>query len=387
MRYVTSATIDLDALGANLRGIRERARGKAILAPVKANAYGHGAVLVSQFLEQHRLVEAFGVASVSEGIELRDVGIKLPIVKFSHCFPEELSAAVASDLTLSVVDESSINAAQVAARKANRRVGVQLAVDTGMRRVGCEPKCALSLAQLVAASPNLVLEGVFTHLPVSDTLSGVEFTHKQLAVFATLTASINESRAKSGLDPVKYVHASNSGAVLGHSLDEFTMLRPGLMMYGYYPDLETPRTIALQQVMTWSTKVSFIKRIEAGDSVGYGRTWIAPSARYIATIPVGYADGFSRLNSNQGRVLINGRSFPIAGRICMDQSMVDLGEDDSGVKVGDEVVLLGRSGDEFISTDELAQLMGTITYEVTCLIGPRVPRIGKISEKVDYSAK
>lgn len=384
MRYATHVEVDLRAIAHNVRQARALAPGASVLVAVKADAYGHGAVAVASHLVDQGLADAFGVATTPEATELRDAGISQPILKFVPCLPgDDLDAAVAAGVSLTVHDEPTISQAAAAAHAAGRALHpIHLKVDTGMRRVGCEPTDARALAALIAAT-GLDLQGIYTHLPSSDAPTGDEFTAGQLALFAEVTAQIQCDRQDAGLPPVPAIHAANSGGVLGHELGANSMIRPGIMAYGYYPDAtHTPRPVELRQAISWRSQVAFVKRIPAGDSVGYGRTWIAPTDRWIATVPVGYADGFSRLNSNRGRMLVAGRSHPVVGRVCMDQTMLDLGaahpDDPPPARVGDEVVLLGRQGDEQISTDELAELMGTISYEVTCLIGPRVARLHRL---------
>ena len=374
MLYATHAEINLHALTVNARALRERAGGRKVLAAVKANAYGHGAVNVAHVLERRRLVDWFGVATVPEGIELRDAGVSLPILKLSHSFPEELAEQLAADITPTVVDgASAVLVARVAGDMG--RVNVHLAVDTGMGRIGCTPEDAVPVARRIDEL-GLVLEGVFTHLPVSDTPEGHDFTVDQLRLFADTVAAIQADRAARGLPPVPLVHGGASAAVLGHDLAGLTMVRPGVSLYGMYPDPTTPRTVDLEPVMSVHSRVSMVKRVPAGATVGYGRTWRAPTDRWIATVPIGYGDGFSRLNSNVGRMLVNGRSFPIAGRVCMDQTMLDLGaEDDHGVRPGNKVIILGADGDQRITADELAERARTINYEVTTLVTPRVTRM------------
>lgn len=361
--------VDLAAIDANLALASERNPGRAVLLPVKANAYGHGIVPVARHVESVGSAQWLGVAEVSEAEQLREGGVELPALKFSPCFPEELGRAIAARLTISVGDVAGVEAAQEAAEHAGVRHPVHLKVDTGMRRVGVQPGEAVALATRIKNSPNLVLEGVFTHLPISDCPEGEEFTRAQLARFL---AVVDEIRGAVGEIP--YVHAGNSGAVLGHDLTGTNLIRPGIIAYGYRAD-STTAWEGLSPAATWTSRVSFLKRVPEGETVGYGRTWTAPCDTWIATVPVGYGDGYSRLFSNRGRMLVGGRSCPIAGRVCMDQTMIDLGPGDPQVAVGDEVVLLGRQGDEQITMEELADLMGTITYEVPCLIAPRVPRL------------
>ena len=381
MLYATHVVVDLDAIAHNVQAARELSPGKEVLVAVKADAYGHGAVQVARRLAADGLADWFGVATTPEGIELREAGITQPILKLSHCLSDdELDAAFASEITPAVVSPASIAAVAAAADRAGRRgYPVHLAIDTGMRRIGCDPDDAVGLAAEVAGR-GLDLQGIFTHLPISDTPRGAAFTRAQLDRFLEAVDAVQQARAAAGLSPVPLVHAANSGAVLGYPKDGFTMVRPGIMAYGYYPDAnETPRTAELRQAITWKTKVSVVKQVRAGETVGYGRTWTAPVDSWVATMPIGYADGYSRLNSNRGRVLIGGRSYPIAGRVCMDQTMVDLGPvvpgEQAPAEVGDEVVIMGSQDDQMIGTDEMAGLMGTISYEVTCLIGKRVERV------------
>lgn len=362
------ATTRLDHLRANLDAVRARVGGRAVLAAVKADAYGHGAVEVSRMIERTGAADWLGVATVGEGLELRAAGITLPVLKLSVARGEEVAAAVAAGLTLCVVDEDSILEAGAAATALGTTASVHLKVDTGMRRIGCEPELAPSLAQRVDATPGVQLEGLFSHLPISDSPRGEEFTRGQVALFARTAREVEAARG-----PVPLKHLANSGAVLGHPDTWFDLVRPGIMIYGAYPDPEAARTVPLLPALEWRTRVSFVKRVPAGETVGYGRTWTAPRDTWIATVPVGYGDGYSRLLSNRGRMLVRGRSYPIAGRVCMDQTMIDLGPD-ADVAVGDEVVLVGRSGTDEITTSEVAGLMGTIPYEVTCLITRRVGR-------------
>ncbi len=370
MSPVSKFRVDLSAISHNLRCVRQQAGRRAVLVAVKANAYGHGAVEVSRHIQDEALAEMLGVAHVSEGQELRDAGITMPILKFTPALADELEAAAAADLTLTVVDAATIDAAQQAAVSGNRMLTVHLKLDTGMGRVGAPARDAVALAGRIRSASHLELEGVFTHFPSSDTPEGVEFTRSQLVVFQRACQEIERLVGR-----VPHISAANSGAILLHDLGTTNLVRPGIMAYGCYPDAHTPRCVQLAPVATWTSRLGFIKKVRAGETVGYGRTWTAPRETWIGTVLVGYGDGYSRLLSNTGRMLIGGGSYPIVGRVCMDQTMIDLGPERPRVVVGDEVVLLGSSGDEEITVTELADLMGTITYEVTCLVAPRVARL------------
>ena len=381
--YATRATVDLDALRHNLLAVRSLAGDRLVLATVKANAYGHGAVPVSQFIEREHLADWLGVETVQEAVELVDAGIELPVLKLSLSFPDELVPLIARDVALTVASDDGIDAAEAAAATVGEVARVHLKVDTGMNRIGCAEAHAVGLARRISACRHIDLQGVFTHLPISDAPDD-GYTDAQLARFQAVVASIQDARADAGLPPVPLIHASNSGGILGHGMDGLTMVRPGIMLYGYYPDAAaTPRPVELRPVMTITSAVSFVKRVVAGETVGYSRTWTAPTDRWIATVPVGYADGFSRLNSNPsanggggGSMLINGGRYPVAGRVCMDATMLDLGPADRPcpVAVGDKVTWLGVDDSESIDAADLAAIMGTISHEVLCLVGARVPR-------------
>jgi len=376
--YSTRAAIDLDALRHNVTALRSVAGDRLLLAPLKANAYGHGAVELARFLEREHLADWVGVTTVPEALELRDAGVTLPMLKLSLSFPDELAALLAADVAVTVADDAGVDAVEAAAAAAAVGAGVtaqvHLKIDTGMRRVGCEPADAVALARRVSACQHLNLQGLATHLPISD---GADdgFTEAQLASFQAAVQAVQDDRASAGLAPVPLVHASNSGGILGHSLAGLTMVRPGISLFGCYPGATTPHPVELRPVMTLTSKIAAVKQVAAGVTVGYGRTWTAPCDTWIATVPVGYADGYSRQNSNRGAMLVGGRRYPVAGRVCMDSTMLDLGPGATApAAVGDTVTWLGVDGDEAVTADDLAAIMGTISYEVFCLIGARVPR-------------
>lgn len=370
MLYQTHAVIHLDNIRANLLAIREAVGpDRKILIAVKANAYGHGAVAVSRTAEAAG-IDWLGVATVPEGLQLREAGIRLPILKLSHAFPEEMTAAVRGGITLAVCDRTNAEALQAVCEAMDTETPVHLVIDTGMSRIGAQPAEAAGVAAFLAERcPRLRIQGVFTHLPVSDAADPT-YTRAQVQRFRDAVAEVEARLGRK----IELVHCSNSGGVLGHPDAWLDLVRPGIMIYGFYPDAGTPRSIPLLPGLSFRTRVSFLKRIKAGTQVGYGLTWTATRDTWLATLPVGYADGFNRLFSNRGRVLIGGRSYPVVGRVCMDQCMVDLGPETT-VQVGDPVVLIGRSGDQEITVDEWAQALGTITYEVTCQINARVERI------------
>ena len=366
---VSELRVDLGAINQNLRLAAQLAGGRAVLAAVKADAYGHGLVPVARSIEDAGTAQWLGVALTDEATALRAGGVTLPILKFTLTFPDELPQALAAGVTLTVADARGVEDTAAAAKAAGVVAAVHLKVDTGMRRIGVEPRDAVALARMIAADENLTLDGIYTHLPVSDTPAGTDFTREELALFEGVVADV-----VAAVGPVPWVHEANSGAVLAHDLGVTNLVRPGIMVYGAYPDVETPPPGELVPVERWTARVAFIKRVLAGQTVGYGRTWTAPRDTHVATIEIGYGDGYSRLLSSRGRMLIGGRSYPVVGRVCMDQTMVDLGPGEPTVQPGDQAVLIGSDGDEVITVQEIADLMGTIPYEVTCLITSRVAR-------------
>lgn len=370
--YATRAHVSLAAIRGNLAGIRGRVGpDRLVLMAVKANAYGHGAVPVSRMLEATGAADWLGVATVPEGMQLRSAGIGLPILKLSPVFADEAAEAVAADLRLTVADVRDVELLWRAARHAGRRVRVHLKVDTGMGRVGVAPDGAAALARSIAdADPDLYLEGVFTHLPVSDSPDQDGYTADQLARFARCVSEIEQAVGRR----VDLVHAANSGGVLAHRASWLSMVRPGIMTYGYRPDPVTPDTVPLTPALTWTSRVSFVKHVTAGTSIGYGRTWVAPRDTWIGTVPIGYGDGFSRALSGRGRFLIGGAAYPVVGRVCMDQTMCDLGPR-TRVAVGDPVTVLGTDGGASYRADDMAADLGTIPYEITCRIDQRVTRL------------
>jgi alanine racemase len=364
----TQAVIRLDNLRHNIRALRAHiGAGVAICMAVKADAYGHGAVPVSRTALEEG-VKLLGVATVEEGAELRAAGIRAPILLLGLPFPEEASAVIENDITPFVATADVIRAlAQAAAQRKTRRP-VHLKVDTGMGRIGCAPEEAPDLAALITGTDTLVLEGVATHFPVSDSAAGDPFTREQTHRLKN-ALSVME---KAGIRPA-FIHAANSGALIDKTYATFNLARPGIILYGYYPSNEQKRALSVHPVLELVTKISFIKRVPAGTGISYGLTHTVARETLIATLPVGYGDGYSRLLSNRAEVWADGRRCPVTGRVCMDQTMIDLGPD-STARVGDRVILFGPTPGA-PDAAEIAALMGTIPYEVTCLISKRVPRV------------
>jgi len=365
----TRALIRLDALASNLKIIRETIPpGTFICAAVKANAYGHGSVPISRALRSAG-TEVLGVATPFEGRELRDSGDFGRIILFSPTVPEEIPVTIEAGLEPMVTGREYLNdlLTALAAHSSPRRLSVHLKVDTGMGRVGCTPDQAPILARLIHESSSLELAGLATHFPVADSRepADIEFTRSQAAVLDALAKQIRADGIEPGL-----VHAANSGAVAISPETSRGMVRPGIALYGYGAELPHRRWTP---VMEMRSRITAIKKVSAGDTVSYGRTWTAKEETHIATIPVGYADGYPRLLSNRSRVLIDRQTYPVVGRVCMDQTMVNLGPQ-TDVALYDEVTLFGpdSAGPD---AQEIADLTDTIPYEITCGISPRVPRI------------
>ncbi len=364
----TLCFVDLDALRWNYRQIREQVGLKVkILAMVKANGYGHGAPAVAAALTEAGC-NAFGVATFEEGLELRQAGIGAPIIVLAGAYLEQLDDYVAHKLTPVVHEIENLKRFDDAAQQRNARLDVHLKIDTGMGRLGL---LAAEIDSWLPALKNLEaleIEGVFSHFSHAESVEG-QYTQKQLAIFQNVVQRLRGA----GIAP-PLVHLANSAATITLPAAYFNMVRPGLMLYGVYPTPAMARQIALKPVLSWQTRILQLKKVPAGTSISYGQTFVTRRESLIATLPIGYADGYPRLLSNRGAALVKAQRAPIAGRVCMDLTMIDV-TDIAGVQQGDEVVLLGHQGDAMISADEMAAWANTISYEILTSIGARVPRI------------
>ena len=338
-----------------------------LCAVVKANAYGHGAVPVAQAALAAG-ASWLAVALVDEGVELRAAGVQAPILVLSEPRPEEMARVVAEDLTAAVYTMAGVTALAEAARRWNSTAAVHLKVNTGMNRVGAQPADLLAFARAVDADPALDLAALWTHCAVADE-PGHPFTDEQRARFLAAADEL----AGAGLRP-PLLHAANSaGGILREDL-RFDLVRAGIAVYGIDPSPELAGAIDLRPALSLHAHVTHVKRVAAGERVSYGLRHEFSHDATVATVPLGYADGVPRrLSGVGGEVLVGGRRRPIVGVVTMDQLMVDCGDDP--VAVGDEVVLLGRQGDEVVTANEWGERLGTIGYEVVCGIGARVPRV------------
>jgi len=363
----TTARIDLNALSHNFREAMRRAAGRKILAVVKAGAYGHGAVPVSRHLLGMG-ASMLGVALVEEGKELRAAGIEAPVLVMGGVVPGQAEAIVSLGLTPVVFTRTFGRALSEAARRRGTKVPVHVKIDTGMGRIGVPPEAAPALIEELRSFDGIEVEGLMMHFAEAD-LKDKRFAAEQVARFEDLLKKL----ADKGIE-VPLRHAANSAAVLDYERALFTMVRPGLMLYGYNPLEGDQSGAGLRPVLSLVTHIAFLKKVPAGTPISYGRTFVTGRESLIATILIGYADGYNRGLSNKGQALVRGRRVPVTGRVCMDMCMLDV-TDVPGVSEGDEVVLIGQQGSERITADEIAQATGTIAYEVLCGISSRVPRI------------
>ena len=356
------AEINLYAIEFNLRNIREHI-GAKLCAVVKANAYGHGAVEVAKVAVECG-ADFLAVATVAEGLELRRAGFELPILILSLIPTSAAEVVVENDLTATVADLDCAEKISSAAVKLNRLAKVHLKIETGMGRIGIAPAVAVVLAQKISALSNVELEGVFSHFADADSADRT-FTNQQIKIFSDVAEKIRAAGVA-----VKIFHLAESAAILDIPQAHFDMVRAGIITYGLYPSDDVKKTLALRPAMKLVARVAFLKKIPAGVSIGYGREFVAARDSLIATLPIGYADGYIRAYKNF-HVEIRGQLAPIAGRICMDQTMIDVTDVD-GVQAGDEVILFGS---DLITIDDAANHLNTINYEVTCLVSARVPRV------------
>jgi alanine racemase len=369
------AEISASAIAHNVRALKAVMGDTLLCAVVKANAYGHGAQLAAKAALDGG-ADALAVAIVDEGIELRGSGISAPILLLAEIPPETIPDALSHSLTLTI---GSLEGAKAAVASAERLGGlhrVHVKVDTGMHRMGVDPSVLDEVIDVLASSPVIDLEGIYTHFSVADGSSADDrsFTRAQIDRFDEVVVAL----AARGVTP-RIVHTANSAGALGYPESRRTMVRIGLALYGYLPEawlcsaLEA-KGLKLETALTLRAQVVAVRRVEAGERPSYGRRRALDRPATIATVPFGYADGYPRRLFDAGaEVLINATRYPLAGNVTMDQLLVDCGDDD--VKPGDDVVLLGRQGDEEITAEEWARMADTITWEILCGIGARVPRV------------
>jgi len=360
----TWAEINLNRLQDNFNWIKKIIPAQAkVMACVKADAYGHGLVPVAKKLAGCG-VDYLSVASIDEGISLRQAGIKLPILVLGMILEKDIPPLIKYNLSQTVCTEELANKLNDAGRKSNKVINIHIKIDTGMGRLGVLFKDALIMIKRINKLKFVRIEGVFTHLSLADV--NRDFSLLQIKLFNQLISKLRKIRIR-----IPYIHAANSLGVICYKESHFNMVRPGLILYGLSPD--EGLQVNLKPVLSLKTRIVYLKKVPAGFGISYGYTYVTQKDTLIINLPIGYGDGYPRNLSNLAPVLIKGKRLKIAGRICMDQVMVDVGK--LPVKIGDEAVLIGAQGKENITAEELARLSATIPYEITCGLGSRIPRI------------
>ncbi|AEY67814.1 alanine racemase [Clostridium sp. BNL1100] len=378
------AEISLDNIAHNIREIRKiTGKNAEIMGVVKADAYGHGVMEVAKTLLENG-ASRFAVSMLDEAIQLRRAGIEVPILILGFTDPIRASEIIENDVTQSVFSHDLAQALSDEAVRQGKKVKIHIKIDTGMSRIGFLPGySAVKNVVEISRLPNIIIEGLFTHFATADEKNR-EYTYTQFERFMSICCELQ----RIGIHiPVK--HCANSAAIIEYPEMHLDMVRPGIILYGMYPSDEVDKSkIDLKPAMTLKANVIMVKEVEKNTSISYGRIFTTGRTSKIATIPIGYADGFNRMLSNKGKVLIHGEFAPVVGRICMDQCMVDITDIGCNVEVGDEIVLIGSQGQNNITAEDVAHTIGMINYELVCIVGKRIPRAfvkdGKISKILNY---
>ncbi|HMA62638.1 MAG TPA: alanine racemase [bacterium] len=365
---VTEAHISLDNLLYNYNQIKKRVDPCQVMAVVKADAYGHGAISVAKTLVEEG-VKIFAVARLSEALELRAHAINKKILIFGRLFPEEVETAIRNDFRITLTCQQDIELIAKKAKQLDKKAQIHINVDTGMGRAGILTDQAFPVILQTLDNPNLKVEGLYSHFSTADT-TDKPYANSQLKKFQKILSQLEKHQIE-----IPYIHMANGGAMLDipeSYSEKFNMVRAGIILYGYYPSLETSESIPLRQVMTLKTRVLELREMPANYSISYGRRYTTERKTTVAVLPTGYADGILRSFTNQVKVMIKGELYPIIGTVTMDQIMVAV---DENVKEGDEVIFWGESDQGFLPASQVADQAGTISYELTCSVSPRVARI------------
>lgn len=366
------AHIDLDAILHNLKQMRAHINDDTkIMAVIKADAYGHGAVPIAWEMEELSYVYGYGVASVEEAMQLRNANIRKPILVLGYTFPYSYETLINQEITPTVFRRDVLHQLNEIAGRMNVKTPIHIKVDTGMTRIGIRPdEEGAAFVKEALSCENLVVEGIFTHFSKADETDKA-FANGQLRSFLSFVAKCEEENDYK----FKFVHCSNSAGIIDMPDANLDLVRAGIILYGMWPSEDVSKdAVDLEPVLSLKSHIVYVKDVEAGIPVSYNGTYITERTTRIATIPVGYADGYPRNLSNTGTVIIAGKRAPIIGRVCMDQFMVDV----TGIpecKEGDEVTLIGRDGSEWITIEELGAVSGRFNYEFACEIGKRTPRV------------
>lgn len=363
----TWTEIHLDSLEYNFKQVKKIVGPKVkVLAVVKSDGYGHGLFEVSKKLISCG-VDYLGVGSIEESIRLREIKIKSPILILGSILPNQVEPIVSNDITQTVFTRRIARALNDEAKKQGKRAKVHIKVDTGMGRIGVWYEEALDFIKWIFSLEFLEVEGIFTHLSCAD--EDEVFTNHQIDCFKELLGKLKDSGIQ-----IRYKHIANSAGIMNFKRAHFNLVRPGLVLYGLSPQKDITKSLTLKPVLSLKTRIVYLRRTPAGRTIGYGKTYQTQKETLIATVPIGYGDGYSRSLSNKAQVLVKEKRVSVIGRICMDQMMLDVGEI-KDLKIGEEVILIGSQGKEKISVEELANLSRTIPYEVVCGIGSKVSRL------------
>ncbi len=380
------AKIDLDAVAWNMEQMKKNLKeGTEMVAVIKTDGYGHGAVQVASMLESCDYVWGYAVATLDEAVVLRAAEIQKPILVLGCIFPDQYWEMLKYEIRMNVYTKEMAEAISALAVEKGEQAYVHIKLDTGMARLGFSAEeSSIEEIKEIAELPNLVLEGVFTHFAKADE-EDKTFTMMQLEKFEWMTQRLEEEGVT-----FPYVHASNSAGIIDVRRADYNLVRAGIAIYGLYPSEEVDKEkVQLKPALSLKSHIAFVKDIPAGTPVSYGGDFVSEHQMRIATIPIGYGDGYPRSLSDTGYVLIRGKKAPIIGRICMDQFMVDV-SDIPEVKFGDKVTLIGRDQEEYLPVEKLSELSGRFNYEFVCDLGKRIPRVyvqdGKVEEQVDYFA-
>ena len=363
----TFVEVDLGCITHNLQAIRAHVGGAKVMAIVKANAYGHGIIEVARHLESVGGADMLGVAFLEEAVLLREHGITSPILVFGGIAANQIPLFLKIGLTFTASSVDKLRLIDEAAAAAKTRAKVHLKIDTGMERIGVHYYSAEKLQEAALACKHCDIEGIYSHFANAD---AADLSHARLQLERFM--EVLEFYSKRSL-PFPIRHIANSAGVLALPDSHLDLVRPGIMLYGVYPSAETPKTVAIQPALTWLSHVAYFKVVQPGHPISYGSTWSSGEMTRVVTVPVGYGDGYFRALSNRGQVLIHGQPCPIVGRVCMDQTMVNLGQ--GTAYNSDRVTLLGHDGDARITAQDLANWADTIPYEVLTNINTRVPRV------------
>jgi len=376
---LTWTEIDLNAIKANLNAIKRKVGNRKVIAVIKADAYGHGVLRVAKAIAAQ--ADMFAVATVDEAICLREAHFTLPILNLFCILSDQAEAVIKYNISQTVCSPDICKALSDCAKRMNAKANIHVKVNTGMNRIGVYYSEAAEFIKQIHSMPYLNLEGIYTHFACADE-ADKSYTYLQLERFNEVLAKTDFLHSISTVVNVPpsrsvksfLIHTANSPAILDLPTTYFDAVRPGLILYGLYPSKEVSKSILLAPALSWKARITYIKRVGRGEKIGYGGIYATDEPAVIATLPVGYADGFRRNLSNGGEVLIKGTRARVVGRVCMDQIMCDITHIPN-VKVGDEVVLIGISRDDEITADEVADTSSTISYEILCGIGKRVKRI------------